>query len=90
MSPLVFSVRPAASPGTLAKLDFRLHAFVDRSISCLVGKGNVRAYSVSAEERRSVGASQLPCCTTPDDPLCPCSALTCTTFELNDKRVYLG
>ena len=65
MSPLVFSVWLAASPGSLDPLDFRLRAFVDRSISCLVGKGNVRAYSVSAEERRSVGASQLLRCTTP-------------------------
>ena len=32
----VFSVWHAASPGSLAPLDFRLHAFVDRSISCLV------------------------------------------------------
>ena len=52
----VFFVWHAASPGSLDPLHFRLHAFVDRSISCLVGKGNERAYSVSAEERRSVGA----------------------------------
>ena len=32
----VFSVWFAASPGSPAPLDFRLHAFVDRSISCLV------------------------------------------------------
>ena len=37
----VFSVWHAASPGSLAPLDFRLHAFVDRSISCLVGKGSL-------------------------------------------------